>query len=253
MSQSQAELDKSGRAIQEMFEGVAPRYDFLNHLLSGALDISWRHRAAEALALPTGSEGARVLDLCSGTGDQALAVRKRGGRVFAGDFCLPMLALAKTKFARYQKRRPQGLATDALALPFANDNFDAATVSFGLRNVADLDRALAEIGRVLRLRGRLAVLEFALPESPLLRGPYLFYFRHVLPLLGRLFSPRGSAYSYLPSSVIEFPQRERFLEYMHRAGFAETSSRNLAGGTVCLYTGFYCGPGSRAEAKRESR
>lgn len=234
MSQSNANLDKSGGTIQAMFAGVAPRYDLLNHLLSGALDISWRRKSAASLEL---AEDARVLDLCCGTGDQALAVRKRGGQVIAGDFCLPMLALAKRKYSRHSVRRPQGLAADALALPFGDDRFDAATVSFGLRNVADLGAALAELRRVLRPEGQIAILEFALPEPPWLRAPYLLYFQRILPVLAKLVSPRGSAYSYLPSSVLEFPQRAEFVEHMEAAGFHKARSRDLSGGTVCLYSG----------------
>jgi len=217
-----------------MFNGVAPRYDLLNHILSGALDISWRRKSAASLEF---AEDARVLDLCCGTGDQALAVQKRGARVIAGDFCLPMLALAKRKYSRHSVRRPQGLAADALALPFADNRFDAATVSFGLRNVADLGAALAELRRVLRPNGQIAILEFAVPEPRWLRTPYLFYFRNVLPVLGKLVSPRGSAYSYLPSSVLEFPQRAEFVERMEAAGFERARSRDLTGGTVCLYSG----------------
>lgn len=234
MSDSNSNLDKSGAAIQEMFAGVAPRYDFLNHLLSAALDVSWRRKSAASLEL---TDNARVLDLCCGTGDQALAVRKRGGRVVAGDFCLPMLALAERKYRRCEDLRPQGLAADALVLPFGDRAFDAATVSFGLRNVADLDAALGELRRVLRPAGRIAILEFAVPEPAWLRRPYLFYFERVLPLLGRLVSPRGSAYSYLPSSVLEFPQRQGFARRLERAGFVDSRWQNLSGGTVCLYSG----------------
>lgn len=234
MSPAQTNLDKSGATIREMFAGVAPRYDLLNHLLSATLDVSWRKKAAASLEL---TEDSRVLDLCCGTGDQALAVRKRGGRVVAGDFCLPMLALAKRKYQRYETRRPAGLAADALELPFAGRTFAAATVSFGLRNVADLDAALAEMRRVLEQRGRIAILEFAVPEAGWKKRPYLFYFERVLPLLGRLVSPRGSAYSYLPSSVLDFPQRGAFLARMEAAGFEQVRSRDLSGGTVCLYSG----------------
>ncbi|HXU45950.1 MAG TPA: ubiquinone/menaquinone biosynthesis methyltransferase [Thermoanaerobaculia bacterium] len=225
-------LDKSGRAVRDMFAGVAPRYDFLNHLLSGALDVVWRRKSARALGDVKALE---VLDLCCGTGDQALAVSKRGGRVTAGDFCVPMLALARKK-AR-GRGAPRWLASDALALPFPDRRFGAATVSFGLRNVADLDRALQEIRRVLAPGGRLAVLEFALPENRLLRGLYLFYFLHLLPGIGKLFSPRGSAYSYLPNSVLPFPQRRDFTARLEAAGFAQTAWRDLTFGTVCLYTG----------------
>lgn len=217
-----------------MFAGVAPRYDFLNHFLSAALDFSWRREAAASLELV---EDQRVLDLCCGTGDQALAASKQGGRVIAGDFCLPMLALAEGKYDRCARRRPQGLAADALRLPFGDRRFDAATVSFGLRNVADLDAALAELRRVLRPQARIAILEFAVPEPAWLRKPYLFYFEKVLPRLGKLVSPRGSAYSYLPSSVLEFPQRAGFLSRLETAGFDKTRSRDLSGGTVCLYSG----------------
>jgi demethylmenaquinone methyltransferase/2-methoxy-6-polyprenyl-1,4-benzoquinol methylase len=234
---SAAGIDKSGAAIRDMFAGVAPRYDLLNHLLSGSLDRVWRRRAAAALGLPVGS---RVLDLCAGTGDQALALRRRGLAVVAADFCVPMLALALPKFNRPGKengRRPVPLAADALALPFPAGRFDGATVAFGLRNVADLDRGLQELGRAVRAGGRLAILEFALPRARPLRALYLLYFRRLIPRIGGLLSPRGSAYSYLPSSVLEFPQREAFLARMTSAGFAEVSWRDLAGGSVCLYLG----------------
>jgi demethylmenaquinone methyltransferase/2-methoxy-6-polyprenyl-1,4-benzoquinol methylase len=247
-----AGIDKSGAAIRDMFAGVAPRYDLLNHLLSGALDVVWRRRAAAALGLPA---GARVLDLCCGTGDQALALGGRGLRVAAADFCVPMLALARRKFGRWRRRGGAlasarllaPLAADALALPFPRGGFHGATVAFGLRNVADLDRALAELAAALKPGGRLVVLEFALPRARLPRALYLFYFRRLLPRIGALVSPRGSAYRYLPSSVLEFPQRDGFLERMATAGFGDLSWRDLAGGTVCLYAGRAGGP---AEAPR---
>ena len=155
----------------------------------------------------------------------------------AADFCLPMLALARRKYARAGGRGPAGLAADALALPVADRSFAGATVAFGLRNVADLDDALRELHRALRPGGPLVVLEFALPRRAALRRLYLLYFRRVLPLLGRLLSPRGAAYSYLPSSVLEFPQREQFLERMAAAGFDDLEFRDLAAGAVCLYRG----------------
>jgi demethylmenaquinone methyltransferase/2-methoxy-6-polyprenyl-1,4-benzoquinol methylase len=235
MTDAAASLDKSGRAIQDMFAGVAPRYDLLNHLLSANLDVVWRRRAAAALGLPAGSE---VLDLCCGTGDQAVALQSRGARVAAADFCIPMLALARHKFARPDKTpRPRPLAADALALPFPPRRFEGATVSFGLRNVSDLDAALRQIAGVLRPGGRLVVLEFAVPRLQPLKGLYLSYFRHVLPFIGRLFSARGSAYSYLPSSVLAFPQREEFLARMAAAGFTDLLYKDMTGGIVCLYQG----------------
>jgi demethylmenaquinone methyltransferase / 2-methoxy-6-polyprenyl-1,4-benzoquinol methylase len=245
-------LDKSGRAIRDMFGAVARRYDLLNHLLSAGLDRRWRRRAAAALELPPGppgSPGALVLDLCAGTGDQALALRDRGARVAAADFCLPMLAIARLKFRRRLRTRrrqragtvpsppPRPLAADALALPFPPGRFAAATVAFGLRNVADLDLALRELAAALAPGGRLAVLEFAVPRAAPLRALYLFYFRRVLPWIGRLLSDSRSAYDYLPSSVLGFPQRRGFLDRMAGAGFADLACQDLAAGIVCLYTG----------------
>ncbi len=228
------ELDKRSGTIRDMFGAVAPRYDLLNRVLSASLDIVWRRKAAEALTL---ADPAPVLDLCCGTGDQALALRKRGAEVVAADFCVPMLALAEKKYQRLDERRPRGLAGDAMTLPFADQLFGAATVAFGLRNVADLDAALVEIHRVLRPGGETAFLEFTVPETPVLRAPYLFYFRTVLPWIGRRLSKRGSAYSYLPDSVLQFPQRQVFLERMEAAGFTDVACRNLSGGIVNLYTG----------------
>jgi demethylmenaquinone methyltransferase/2-methoxy-6-polyprenyl-1,4-benzoquinol methylase len=234
MSAPVAKLEKSQAAIRSMFAGVAPRYDLLNHLLSGFQDVWWRRRAAQTLELPAGAE---VLDACCGTGDQALALTRRGYRVTAADFCLPMLSRARDKYARRPGETPAGLAGDALRLPFADRRFDGVTVAFGLRNVADLEAGLAELARVVRPGGAAAILEFALPRSASVRCAYLFYFRHLLPRLGALLSDHDSAYSYLPASVMEFPQRDGFADLMRAAGFAEAGWRDLAGGTVCLYRG----------------
>ncbi len=226
-------LDKSGAVIRDMFAKVARRYDLLNHLLSGALDFWWRRQAARALAPRPGEE---VLDLCCGTGDQAVVIEKRGARVVAADFCLPMLAIAQGKLVK--TAGPPRLATaDALQLPFVDGRFDGATVSFGLRNVADLDRSLRELLRVLKPGGRLVVLDASIPTLGVVRGPYLFYFNRILPWVGRLISDCGPAYSYLPKSVASFPLREAFSERLRAAGFATASWRSMTAGTVCLYVG----------------
>ncbi len=237
-------LDKRPEAIRGMFARVAPVYDLLNHLLSASLDRVWRRRAARA-ARPDGlaTVGTRpTLDLCCGTGDQAIALNARGARVAAADFCLPMVVLARRKLARRGRRGGAGAAptlpmvADALLLPFASGSFEAATVSFGLRNVADLDAALVELARVVAPGGRLAVLELALPRFAPLRAFYLFYFRRLLPRIGRWISGDGGAYSYLPSSVLAFPQREGFLARLRAAGFADDAWEDLAAGIVCLYS-----------------
>jgi len=229
-----APLDKSGTAIRDMFAGVAPRYDLLNHLLSASLDVLWRKQAAAILDLPAGAE---VLDLCCGTGDRALAFAAAGARVAAADFCVPMLAIARHKFAKTAAPRPAALAADALALPFPARHFRGATVSFGLRNVSDLDASLRQLAEVLRPGGKLVVLECAIPKWQPLKGIYLFYFLRLLPWIGRLVSSKGSAYTYLPNSVLSFPQRQELLDRMAAAGFTDLSWENLSGGTVCVYQG----------------
>jgi demethylmenaquinone methyltransferase / 2-methoxy-6-polyprenyl-1,4-benzoquinol methylase len=235
-------LDKRPEAIRGMFARVAPVYDLLNHLLSASLDHVWRRKAARAID----AGAAPALDLCCGTGDQALALQGRGARVAAADFCLPMVALARRKFARRARRAagdgstaapaPAPLVADALTLPFPTAGFAAATVSFGLRNVVDLDAALREMARVTAPGGQLAVLEFAVPRLRPLRALYLFYFRQLLPRIGRWISRDGGAYSYLPASVLAFPQRQELAERFRAAGFDDTRWEDLAGGIVCLYT-----------------
>ncbi len=232
---------KDAARIRAMFGRVARRYDLLNHLLSASLDRVWRRKLARSLVLPPGS---RVLDLCCGTGDQALALRRQGVEIVAADFCLPMLALAAPKFRKAGGTASRGLApvpstlnADALALPFPDRSFDAATVSFGLRNVADLDRSLTELARVLRPGGELGVLEFTVPAWQPLRGLYLFYFQHLLPRVGSLLSNDPTAYTYLPSSVLEFPQRAGFTARMAAAGFESATSTSLSGGILALYRG----------------
>jgi len=215
-----------------MFGRVAPRYDLLNHLLSASLDRRWRRRLASRLGLPHGS---RVLDLCSGTGDQAVALRRRGYVVAAADFCLPMLALARPKFVVGAGPRPSPTQADALRLPFRSGAFDGATVSFGLRNVADLDRALSELARVVRPGGELGVLEFTVPTWQPLRGLYLLYFLRLLPAIGRRLSGDSGAYTYLPESVLGFPQRQELVARLATAGLEGGEFESLSGGILALY------------------
>lgn len=227
-------LDKRRSEIQSMFTAVAPRYDLLNRLLSARQDVAWRRAAAAALDL---SPESLVLDLCCGTGDQALAVHDRRAKVLAADFSLAMLSLANQKFDQASGPGPWGLAGDTLDLPVAAGRVAGVTVSFGLRNVENLGAALSEMHRILTPRGRAAILEFATPRNPLFRRIYLIYFLHLLPKLGRWLSPRGSAYKYLTDSVMSFPQRQEFITEMTKTGFTNTAWQDLSGGIVCLYTG----------------
>lgn len=234
MADAAQHLDKNPKAIQDMFSAVAPRYDMLNRVLSARRDVAWRRAAAAALRLPAGS---RVLDLCCGTGDQALAVRDSQSSVVAADFSLSMLGLAARKIAPLSRLRPQLLAADSLRMPFESAVFDGVTVSFGLRNVESLQLALNEIARLLVPGGKVAILEFAVPERALLRKLYLTYCQNLLPRIGAWMSPRGSAYQYLPDSVMTFPQRREFTQQLTEVGIIDTAWSDLSGGIVCLYTG----------------
>ena len=234
MATSAKVLNKRRSDIQRMFTAVAPRYDLLNRLLSARRDVTWRRAAAAAL---DPSPESLVLDICCGTGDQALAVHDRRAKVLAADFSLAMLSLAAQKFAQTSEPGPWGLAGDSLELPVCAERFAGVTVSFGLRNVENLELALAEMHRILAPGGKAAILEFATPRNPLFRRIYLLYFLHLLPRVGRWLSPKGSAYRYLPDSVMTFPQRHEFTAEMSNAGFINATWQDLSGGIVCLYTG----------------
>src|SRR5438876_1118225 len=206
-----------------MFDAIAPRYDFLNHLLSAGLDRRWRRRAIRSLGL-TGRE--IVLDLCTGTGDVAIEARlARPGasRVVGVDFSQAMLTHGLDKLRRRDLERDVALVrADASTLPLRPSSVDAVTIAFGIRNVDDRAAACREILRVLRPGGRLAVLEFAMPSSPLFRRIYLSYFRHILPRIGAWISNHDSAYAYLPASVDAFEARA-FTDLLRQSGFADVA------------------------------
>lgn len=229
---------KEPAKIAGMFDAIAKRYDALNHLLSAGLDRRWRERAVTALGL-TGRE--RVLDMCTGTGDLAIAAVTRtdgtgAGEVIGIDFSSEMLRYAQRKIASAALSARVRIARgDATAAPLADGSCDAAMVAFGIRNVQDPTRACAEFHRVLRPGGRLAVLEFGSPRVPGLRAAYLWYFRRVLPFVGRLISKHDDAYTYLPASVIEFPTGEAFASLVRAAGFSSVRYDILTFGIVYLY------------------
>ncbi len=220
-----------------MFDAIAPRYDALNHLLSAGLDRGWRRRAVRALEL-SGQE--RVLDICTGTADLALeAMRGPGGRareVVGVDFAAAMLRLGLAKVREAQLgARIHLIRGDATRIPLSDRSCDAALVGFGIRNVMDPEAACREVARIVRPGGRFAVLEFGSPTVPGLRGLYGWYFRAVLPRIGRLVSKHGDAYSYLPASVAQFPEPDVFMGLMRAAGFQSVRYQPLTFGVVSLF------------------
>lgn len=219
--------------ISGMFDAIAGRYDLLNHLLSAGLDRRWRKRAIAALQL-TGTE--TVLDVCTGTGDLALAALPRAHRVLGVDFAGAMLQIGKEKVRRAGLESSIALVRgDATRLPVRDASVHAATVAFGIRNVEQPAAACGEMARVLRPGGRLVILEFSTPRVPILRGFYLWYFRHALPLIGRLISRHPSAYSYLPESVGAFPPPDEFARQLGAAGFGNIACVPLSVGIVYMF------------------
>jgi demethylmenaquinone methyltransferase/2-methoxy-6-polyprenyl-1,4-benzoquinol methylase len=229
MPPSTSELNRqSPGEIAAMFGRVAPRYDLLNHLLAGGSDFYWRWRLVRAAAAP---RPVRTLDLATGSGDVLLALRRRrvGGELTAGaDFCLPMLQQARAKGAT------RLLAADALRLPFPAASFDAVTIAFGLRNLADRPAGLREMRRILRPGGRLHILEFSHPAdwfAPL----YFWYLRVVMPRYARLFTREKGAYEYLGESIRAFPRQPELAEMLRQAGFRAARWKNLSLGIVALH------------------
>jgi demethylmenaquinone methyltransferase/2-methoxy-6-polyprenyl-1,4-benzoquinol methylase len=223
--------------IAGMFDAIAPRYDVLNHLLSAGLDRTWRRSAVRELRL-TGRE--RVLDMCTGTGDLAIeaatATAGHAATVIGIDFAGEMLRRGTAKIRRTGLTRRIHLARgDAVRVPLPNACCDAVTIAFGIRNVMDPLLACREFARVVRPGGRLAVLEFGAPAIPGCRQLYGWYFRAVLPRIGRLISKHGEAYAYLPASVAEFPSPQAFMAILQDAGFSRVRYVPLTFGIVSLY------------------
>lgn len=219
-----------------MFDRVAGNYDALNSVMTAGLHHRWRERAAERAEL---SVGDAALDVCCGTGDLALELSTRvspGGSVVGCDFSEPMLDLAREKAAQRGGEGVRFEWADALALPYDAERFDAVTVGFGVRNLADLDRGLSEMGRVLKPGGRAVILEITQPTRPPLSLFYSLWFDRLVPLLGS-FSSDPEAYSYLPESVRSFPSPLGLAEKMDRAGFERIRYTVLAGGIIAIHSG----------------
>jgi len=212
--------------VRGMFDRIAPVYDLMNRVMTVGLDQRWRRLAVREVVWP----GDRVLDACCGTGDLAVEAERRGGRVVGLDFSPQMLERARRKSGTIE-----WVQGDALALPFADSAFDAATVGFGVRNLEDLEIGLRELARVLRPGGKVAVLEITRPRG-ILRPFFRLWFDVLVPLAGKVL-PGGKAYTYLPASVRRFPGPEDLSALMGRSGFETVEYRLLGGGTVALHIG----------------
>lgn len=238
-----ATVDKSDRRVREMFGEISPKYDFLNHFLSGGTDRYWRWQTVRTVK-PEGD--APILDVCTGTGDLAIAWWKKARRkvpVIGSDFTHEMLTRAIPKGEKLRRKVKSAapltfLEADAQNLPFVDDRFQIVSVAFGLRNIADTERGLREMIRVCRPNGRVVVLEFSMPRNRVIRGVYSWYFKRVLPKLGQLISRnKQAAYNYLPDSVSEFPHGEALAEIMRGCGLTDVRFKPLTFGVATLYYG----------------
>ncbi|MEQ8329084.1 MAG: bifunctional demethylmenaquinone methyltransferase/2-methoxy-6-polyprenyl-1,4-benzoquinol methylase UbiE [Longimicrobiales bacterium] len=222
--------------VRRIFSEIAPRYDLLNHVLSLNIDRAWRRKAVDRLGWERTPDGT-YLDACAGTFDLSLELARRpgfAGQVVGSDFAAPMLVQGSDKLGATSVRP---LCADSLRLPFADDTFDGATVGFGVRNLSDLAAGLRELHRVLRPGSRLVVLEFTTPPNAVVRAGYHFYFRRILPVVGRIVSGHPWAYTYLPESVKSFPGPDRLQEMFREAGFEETGYRLVTFGIAAIHFG----------------
>ena len=226
---------EAARWVRGMFGRVAHRYDLANHLLSFNIDRVWRARTVERAGTVLDRPGARILDICCGTGDLVLALEKRAP-VLGSDFCHPMLIRARDKIAA-SGARAAVFEADALQLPVRSGALDLITVAFGFRNLANYEAGLAEMRRVLAPGGMAAILEFSQPPNPAFRALYNFYSRRILPWIGGALSGSRDAYLYLPESVRKFPSAKELADSMSAAGFSEVQYDYFTGGIVALHTG----------------
>lgn len=228
--------DEKRAYVRRIFSQIAPRYDLLNHLLSFNIDKGWRRTAIAALGWERAPAGTYV-DLCAGTLDVSAELASRpgfSGRIIGADFAEPMLRAGTGKTS---SGVVSPVVADALDLPLADDSASGAIVAFGIRNVADLDRGLREVHRVLAPGARFVILEFTTPRSAVVRAGYHAYFHHVLPLIGGMISGHGTAYRYLPRSVANFPIEERLVSRMRAAGFVDVLWRTLTLGIAAIHVG----------------
>ncbi len=228
---------QASRWVERMFARIAPRYDLLNHLLSFNIDRSWRKVLLQRATPVLSDSKARVLDLCCGTGDVLLDFRKVAkAQVYGADFCHPMLTATQRK-AQDKGFRALLIEADALVLPLAENSLDLISISFGFRNLTNYRAGLAELHRVLKPGGQLAILEFSHPSNPLVKVGYSFHSKVVLPSIGAMISGSREAYAYLPDSIRKFPRAHQLSELMQSVGFRQTEFQLLTGGIAALHTG----------------
>ena len=220
--------------VEQMFDNIAPKYDFLNHFLSLGIDKLWRKKAIRILS---GYKSDYLLDVATGTGDFAIAASKLKPKKITGfDLSEQMLQVGRAKVARLGLNELiEFRKGDSEAMPFENEQFDAVTVAFGVRNFENLDHGLKEFARVLKPDGVVIILEFSKPKYFPMKQLYLFYFFGILPLIGRMVSKDSSAYSYLPESVMAFPDDQKFLSILQNAGFSRTKQKRLTFGIATIY------------------
>ncbi len=224
--------------IKDMFDSIAPKYDFLNRFLSLRQDIRWRRELVASADIP---DHGKVVDIACGTCDVALEIKKQKKnktKIFAADFSPGMLKLGKQKITDKDKKNTIHLmAANALNLPFKQNSFDAVFIAFGIRNIMDRKTALTEFHNSLKKGGKAAILELTTPEQGMVKKIYMFYFKKILPFLGTVFSKNSGAYHYLPASVINFPSPKEFARIMRSAGFSEIKWKQMTFGIVTLFVG----------------
>lgn len=228
---------KHAEDVREMFSRISPKYDFLNHFLSGNIDKRWRKLVTKKLENVLENKNALVLDVACGTGDLALELQKNAqAKIIGTDFCRPMLTIAKEKNTTKNFSIPY-LEADGMNLSFADETFDAVTIAFGLRNFSNWQDGLRELHRVLKVSGKLVILEFSAPIVPGFRQLFQFYFTKILPKIGGVVSGSRGAYEYLSESVARFPDQKGLLKMMLETGFSDVEYKNLTGGIAAIHLG----------------
>lgn len=230
-------MKKDKESIKTMFNDIAPRYDFLNFVLSMGIDKHWRRRVVNKVKKDAPSE---ILDIATGTADLAIALHKKNpdAKIIGGDLSIEMLEIGRAKIEKQMFGSSITLMEcDALSLPFEDSKFDVVTCAFGVRNFENLDDGLSQIYRVTRNGGNIYILEFSKPTTSFISTLYLLYFKHILPRIGKIISHNSGAYKYLPDSVLSFPDGEDFVKKLEHAGYKECVAQPVSFGIATIYHG----------------